>query len=412
MTYIDAGFSDLPAEWELKSLSSVAEIWNTKRAPLNALERVSKKGIYPYCGANGIVDHIDEYRFDGEYVLIAEDGGHWGRNEQSSYIMSGKFWVNNHAHIISAISEISQNMFLSSAINYMDISPLISGDSRGKLTKSILVKLLLPIPPLDEQQRIIKVLTTVQNAIALQERLIVLTSELKRALMHKLFSEGLRREKQKQTDIGLVPESWGIMELGKAVEYIDYGFSAPIPKILPKNGVKIVSTADINKSGKLLYGQIRQIDAPAKTVEQLSLKDGDVLFNWRNSPELIGKTTVFEEQDEPHIFASFILRVRCDEKQYHNYFLKYLLNHFREEGIFVRLSRRAVNQANYNRNELASLKIPVPKYNEQTEMAETIGVVESNLKIYENKRNLLQELFHTLLHQLMTAQIRVNDMEL
>jgi type I restriction enzyme, S subunit len=270
----------------------------------------------------------------------------------------------------------------------------------------------LRLPALSEQLNIVQILATVQTAFEQQTRLIALTRELKSALMHKLFTEGLRGEKQKETEIGLVPESWEVAKLREAVEYIDYGYSAPIPKTEPKNGIKIVSTADINRTGELLYWKIRRTIAPEKTIKRLTLIDGDVLFNWRNSAELIGKTTVFEQQLEPHIFASFVLRIHCDEKKTHNYFLKHLLNHYREEGVFVKLSRRAVNQANYNRNEIFELKIPFPKYEEQREIVKAIEAVESKIHLHESKKTLLEELFRTLLHQLMTGQTRVNEIDL
>ncbi len=230
--------------------------------------------------------------------------------------------------------------------------------------------------------------------------------------MRKLFTEGLRGEPQKETEIGNVPQSWDVVKLREAVEYIDYGYSAPIPKTAPENGIKIVSTADINRAGEMLYWKIRRTTAPEKTVERLTLVDGDVLFNWRNSAELIGKTSIYEQQPELHIFASFILRIRCDEKKTHNYFLKHLLNHFREREVFIKLARRAVNQANYNRNEIFELNIPFPKYEEQREITETIGAVESKRYIHERKKNLLEDLFRTLLHQLMTGQVRVNEIDL
>ncbi|MCY4047654.1 MAG: restriction endonuclease subunit S, partial [Candidatus Dadabacteria bacterium] len=69
---------EMPEGWELKTIDQIADIHNTLRQPINSVERSNIKGVYPYCGANGIVDHINDYRFDGEYVLIAEDGGYWG----------------------------------------------------------------------------------------------------------------------------------------------------------------------------------------------------------------------------------------------------------------------------------------------------------------------------------------------
>jgi type I restriction enzyme S subunit len=229
--------------------------------------------------------------------------------------------------------------------------------------------------------------------------------------MQKLFTEGLNGEKQKETEIGLVPESWEVKPLIKAVEFIDYGLSKAIPKIPPSNGIKIVSTADITREGELLYWKIRKTEAPDKTINRLILNDGDLLFNWRNSAELIGKSTVFHKQTEPHIFASFILRICCGEKKSHNYYLKHLMNFWREEGIFVKLSRRAVNQANYNKNEISVLKIPVPAYNEQVEIAKTIGIIETKIEHRKSKKDSYKALFKTMLHELMTGQRRVNDID-
>jgi type I restriction enzyme S subunit len=87
------------------------------------------------------------------------------------------------------------------------------------------------------------------------------------------------------------------------------------------------------------------------------------------------------------------------------------MNHYREEGVFVKLSRRAVNQANYNRNEISVLKIPVPPINEQIAIAKTITQVESKINYYKRKKDLLTELFKTMLNELMTGQRRVIDID-
>lgn len=270
----------------------------------------------------------------------------------------------------------------------------------------------LSLPPLPEQKKIAHILSTVQRAIEVQERIIQTTTELKKSLMHKLFTEGLRNEPQKQTEIGLVPESWEVKPLIDTVEFIDYGVSQAIPKTPTPEGVKIVSTADIDKQGNLLYWKIRRIVVPVKTANRLVLKDGDVLFNWRNSAELIGKSTIYEEQDEPHIFASFILRICAGEKKSHNYFLKHLMNHYREEGVFVKLARRAVNQANYNKNEISILKIPSPPYEQQVEIAKAIGAVDAKIWSHIDKKRGLEDLFRILLHELMTAKIRAHELEI
>ena len=284
--------------------------------------------------------------------------------------------------------------------------------TQKNVNKGIVSAFRLPLPPLQEQKSIAYILSAVQRAIETQERIIQTTTELKKALMQKLFSEGLRGEPQKETEIGLVPESWEVKPLIDTVEFIDYGVSQAIPKTPTPEGVKIVSTADIDRQGNLLYRNIRRIIVPAKTAKRLVLKDGDVLFNWRNSAELIGKTTIYAEQEEQHIFASFILRICTAERYSHNHFLKHLMNHYRKEGVFVKLARRAVNQANYNRNEISILRVPIPPYEEQVEIAKAIGSVEAKTRSHINKKLGLEALFSNLLHELMTAKTRIHELEL
>lgn len=295
---------------------------------------------------------------------------------------------------------------------YPEIRSITGNDDRSGLNMSLIRDIDLIVPPLKEQLKIATVLGLVQRTIEQQEELIALTTELKKSLMNKCFSEGLSNEQQKQTELGPLPKSWEVVSLGSAVDTIDYGISAPIPKIPPPEGVKIVSTADITKDGRILYHQIRRIKGPEKTMVRLTLRTGDMLFNWRNSAELIGKSAVYDEQPDRHIFASFILRIRCGEQRSHNHFLTYLMNHWREEGVFVKLARRAVNQANYNRNEISALKIPLPRYEEQREIANAIGTVDFKLSLYRRKQTILSDLLRTLLHQLMNAQLRVHDLDL
>ena len=209
----------------------------------------------------------------------------------------------------------------------------------------------------------------------------------------------------KEIEIGVLPENWQVVKLVDAVSYIDYGFSQAIPKTPVKDGVKIVSTADISKDGKLLYYKIRNIAAPTKTISRLTLQDGDVLFNWRNTAELIGKSAVFQTQPNPHIFASFILRIRCDEVQSHNYFFCHLMNYFRQKGVFVKLARRAVNQANYNKNEISILPIPLPSLLEQVNIVKVLSAIQSAIENQEKIIRTVTELKRALMQKLFTEGI-------
>ena len=205
----------LPAHWRVVRLGEVVEIHDKLRIPLSDKQRQSRKGIYPYCGANGVLDYIDDYLFEGEFVLLAEDGGYWGKFESSAYIMKGRFWVNNHAHVLRAIEKYAINGFLLYMLNFMDISVFISGTTRGKLTQGVLKNLPIPLPPLSEQREIARMLQAVDAKIAAEERRRAALEELFKTLLHALMSGRMRvphivggeRSCDSAPDAGKLPKS-------------------------------------------------------------------------------------------------------------------------------------------------------------------------------------------------------------
>jgi type I restriction enzyme, S subunit len=185
----------IPEEWEVVRLGEVVEIYDNKRIPLSEEERANRKGIYPYCGANGIIDHIDNYIFEGDYLLLAEDGGFFGRFENSAYLMSGKFWVNNHAHVLKAREGVSVNGFILAWLIFDDISRYISGTTRQKLNQSVMRNILIPLPPLPEQKRIAEILSQIDQAIEKEEKYKEKLERLKKGLMEDLLTGKVRVNK-------------------------------------------------------------------------------------------------------------------------------------------------------------------------------------------------------------------------
>jgi type I restriction enzyme S subunit len=180
---------EIPEDWEVVRLGEVIEIFDSKRIPLSEEERQNMKGPYPYCGANGIIDYINDYIFDGEYVLLAEDGGYWGPLEESSYIMKGKFWVNNHAHIFRALKDKAINFYLMSILNYLNLNDYIGGATRGKLNQSNMRNIKIPLPPLPEQREIAEILQTIDQKIEIEKKKKELYEELFKTMLNKIMGQ-------------------------------------------------------------------------------------------------------------------------------------------------------------------------------------------------------------------------------
>jgi type I restriction enzyme S subunit len=146
----------IPDSWELVSVSQFAECLDNLRVPVKKEMRQASKGLYPYFGANGQVDKVDDYLFDDEIVMVTEDETFYGRTKPIAYRYSGKCWVNNHAHVLKAPTKES-NDFLCFALMYYKIIPWLSGTTgRAKLTQAALNTLPLGLPPVDEQIEIVR----------------------------------------------------------------------------------------------------------------------------------------------------------------------------------------------------------------------------------------------------------------
>lgn len=149
-------------DWEVKKLVEVADFLDNLRKPVTASDRVS--GPYPYYGANGQQDSVGDYIFDDELVLLAEDGGYFGsKTRPVAYRVSGKCWINNHAHVLKNKNEVSDIDFLGYSLMFYDVTPYVTGSTRAKLNKSAAEKIKIYLPSLKIQKQIVVKLSAVQD---------------------------------------------------------------------------------------------------------------------------------------------------------------------------------------------------------------------------------------------------------
>lgn len=144
--FVDSELGKIPEGWEVKNLEGLAEIQNSKRVPLSTRQRSTRKGIYPYYGASGIIDSIDDYKFDGEFVIISEDGENLrSRKTPIAFRATGQFWVNNHAHILKGNYKGINDLIICHFAQ-LDMSPYLTGAVQPKLNKRNLLQVKIPIP--------------------------------------------------------------------------------------------------------------------------------------------------------------------------------------------------------------------------------------------------------------------------
>ena len=147
---------ELPEGWANPRLEDCVEILDHLRVPVNSDERERRKGSIPYYGATGQVGWIDDYLFDEQLLLLGEDGAPFlDKGKSIAYIIQGKSWVNNHAHVLRALNGVATNQFIKYILDHHDFTDDVRGTTRLKLTQAEMRNISVPLPPLEEQKRIV-----------------------------------------------------------------------------------------------------------------------------------------------------------------------------------------------------------------------------------------------------------------
>ncbi len=188
----DSPLGRIPVEWGVQRLEQSVEFWDGKRIPLKQADRDQMPGDYPYYGASGIIDYIDQYLFDDDLILVGEDGENVvSRNLPLAFRVRGRIWVNNHAHVLKP-KEGYDISFLTERLEFYDYTLLISGSAQPKLNQRNLRLLELPMPPEPEQARIGVILSAQKECRRCHTDRLSKLQRIRAALMQDLLTGKVR----------------------------------------------------------------------------------------------------------------------------------------------------------------------------------------------------------------------------
>ncbi|RRU96210.1 restriction endonuclease subunit S [Stutzerimonas xanthomarina] len=186
-----SAFAKRVANWRVKTLNQIATNLDNKRIPITKRDR--KPGNYPYYGASGIVDYVAEYIFDGDTLLISEDGANLiARSTPIAFPASGKYWVNNHAHILK-FEDMATQRFVEFYLESIKLDKYITGAAQPKLNQKALNSIPIPIPDSVADQMLVvtaleQVAAETQRLESIYQQKIAALDELKQSLLHQAFS--------------------------------------------------------------------------------------------------------------------------------------------------------------------------------------------------------------------------------
>lgn len=354
---------NLPKGWRTVELGEVVENFDSKRIPLSSMERAKIQGKYPYYGAAEIVDYINKYIFDGLYILIAEDGTVIANgNKPMLQLVDGKFWVNNHTHVIRGKNDL-ETKYLFYALKNTSIVPYITGAVQLKLTQANLNKIKIPYPDNSKTRtKIASILSAFDDKIELNNKINKTLEEMAQAIFKEWFIKNQKAKIKKQ-------------KLGDLVN-ITYG--------------KGPASNELKKSGYPVYGANGIIGY----CDSYSCSDRQIIIGCRgvvgNITLTLPKCTITHN--------SLVLTPLNNRK----IFLYYLLKNQKLDAI-----AGGSAQPQITIRDLENFELAIPDEKIQDKFESIVNIIEQKRlnNFYENQK--LAELRDLLLPKLMNGEIRV-----
>ncbi len=267
------------AEWRPRTLKDLVEVHDRFRIPISSRERVKRTGNTPYYGASGVIDSIGGYTHDGRYLLIAEDGENLrSRKTPIAFIAEGRFWANNHVHVLKVLDAEANDVFLRSVIENSNISGWVTGAAQPKLSQANLLQMQIKTPPLHVQRKIAAVLAAYDELIENNLRRIEILEEMAQAVYREWFVNfrfpGHENVALVDSPLGPIPEGWEVSTLGEESSVV-MGQS-PKSEFYNDDGVGLPFHQGVTNFGTLFPDHVKHC-----TVESRIAESGDTLVSVR-----------------------------------------------------------------------------------------------------------------------------------
>ena len=373
---------------DMMFVEDCCQILDSMRVPITASDR--EEGEYPYYGANGIQDYVADYIFDDELVLLAEDGGNFGSKERPiAYRVSGKCWVNNHAHVLKPKDGLDVD-YLCYSLMFYKVDGMVNGATRQKLTQAAMRKMRIPLRSMEEQLYIVDVIKRIVKIKEQKQQQLQLLDELIKARFVEMFG-----------DPQINSHGWDVVNISEAVGgKVSNGFFAKRDDYVDDGNVSILGVANIVNRMYSKVDELPRTYADDKDIEKYEVKYGDILF-CRSSlvTEGIGKASIIPEYVQDNIlFECHVIRLPLDLNKCVPEFIQALstMDFFRNQVI---AQSKTATMTTIGQDGILKADIILPPINKQREFYDFVKQICKSKVAVQKALEETQVLFDSLMQQ-------------
>ncbi|MBQ9223652.1 MAG: restriction endonuclease subunit S [Prevotella sp.] len=359
--------------WEYKKLGEVCQILDSLRKPVTKKDR--KKGILPYYGASGIQDYVDSYIFDGRYLLVGEDGAKWGASDRSAYIIEGKCWVNNHAHILK-VSDSLNDKLIEYYLTYKDLSEYITGAIVPKLTQKALTAIPIPIPPLSEQQRIVEELDLLSSIIEKKKAQLKELDSLAQSIFYDMFGDPVTNEK-----------GWEMKKLGEVCNEIGDGLHGT-PQYDPNGDIAFINGNNLIEGKIVITEKTQFVNRTEAQKIYIELDSSTILLSINGT---LGKIALYN--NENIVLGKSACYIKLSDALNRRFVMALMSTHTFKAFLENNSSKSTIK--NVGLKAIRNYKIILPPLPLQQQFAEKVEAIEHQKELIKQSIKEVETLFNS-----------------
>ena len=407
---------DIPATWKWVRFGSIMINRDSERIPLSVAERSKLEKTFDYYGASGIIDKVDKYLFDKTLLLIGEDGANLlARSTPIAFLAKGKYWVNNHAHVLDSVEDTLSLEYIMYFVNAISLAKYVTGTAQPKMNQEKMNSIPVPLPPLAEQTRIVAKIEELLPYIdryeqawskleqfnsrfpedmkksllqyAIQGKLVEqrpeegtaeeLFAQIQEEKQRLIAEKKIKKEKplpeitddEKPFDI---PESWKWVKLGSILHYIDTGKSFKCDEVPPTgNKCGIIKVSAVTW-GKFNENESKSCYSSDSWVDEYAIHENDFLICRANTAALVGGCVIVDKISKQLMLSDKVLRLHFSKMIYPFYVLWALRTPFVRNQFGSMATGTSESMKNISQDILKNTVIPLPPIPEQKRIVEEL----------------------------------------